>query len=171
MISQTPMLRIAVTGPESTGKSTIAAQLAEYYGTSWVEEQARSYIDKLDRSYRKSDLVKIAHLQIEEQRRQSSNAKRLLFCDTEMLVIKIWYEHFYGKLDLALKKAWEQQHFDLYLLMDIDLPWEYDLQREHPEKREYFFNLFKEELEKRKTTALKRVDEKEKDDEQSVEPG
>ena len=107
-------------------------------------------MDNLDQPYSERDLINIVKLQLDAQKSQLSKANRLLLCDTEMLVIKIWYEHFYGSLDPALKEAVEHQHFDLYLLMDIDLPWEYDAQREHPDKREYFFGLFKDELDQRK---------------------
>lgn len=141
------ILRVAITGPESTGKSTLAKQLAEHYKTVWVPEFARTYIDQLSRSYTQKDLFEIAVGQINEEDGLANKANTLLFCDTELLVIKIWSDYKYGFVDPALLTQIKQRRYELYLLMDVDLEWEYDPQREHADKRVYFFNLFKNELE------------------------
>ncbi|MFK8006949.1 MAG: AAA family ATPase [Saprospiraceae bacterium] len=52
--------KIILTGPESTGKSTLARQLAQVYNTVWVPEFARTYLEGLNRPYRGDDLLKIA---------------------------------------------------------------------------------------------------------------
>ncbi|RLD81558.1 MAG: ATPase, partial [Bacteroidetes bacterium] len=56
--------RIIITGPESTGKSTLSKQLANYYQTIYLPEYARTYIENLNRHYNYNDLVKIAKMQI-----------------------------------------------------------------------------------------------------------
>lgn len=140
------VIKIAITGPESTGKSTLAAQLAKYFNTRCVPEYARQYIDKLDRPYRYEDLKEIAKGQLLSEKKLETEVDRLLFCDTELTVIKIWSEHKYQKVDQFISKGISLQHYDLYLLMDVDLPWTYDPQREHPDKRKYFFNWFEREL-------------------------
>lgn len=139
-------LKIAITGPESTGKSFIAQGLAANYNTHWVPEFAREYIDKLDRPYTESDLVSICKGQIAIEKNYSSRTNRFLFCDTEMLVIKIWSMHRFGRVHPSILAACNDQHYDLYLLMDIDLPWQYDPLREHPDKRKFFFDWYKREL-------------------------
>lgn len=140
------LIRIAITGPESTGKSTLSKQLAHHYDTVWAREFARTYIDKLDRPYDKNDLLEITKGQLNEEDTMAKKANQLLFCDTELLVIKIWSEHKYGRVDSYIISEIEKRHYDLYLLTYIDLPWRQDDQREHPEKRDYFFDWYKREL-------------------------
>jgi NadR type nicotinamide-nucleotide adenylyltransferase len=138
--------RIAVTGPESTGKSRLAGQLAEYFHTSWIPEYAREYIDGLDRPYDETDILEIARGQMEREERQASASKGLLFCDTELIVTKIWSEVKYGRCHPWILEQIEKHPYDLYLLCYIDIPWEADPQREHPHMRERLFTLYYEEL-------------------------
>jgi NadR type nicotinamide-nucleotide adenylyltransferase len=140
------IFKIAITGPESTGKSMLAEQLAEHYHTVWVPEYAREYINKLDRPYNQEDILEIAKGQIRSETSICRQASELLICDTELIVTKIWSEVKYGKCDPWILKRITENHYDLFLLCDIDLPWEDDPQREDPDRREYLFNLYKEEL-------------------------
>ncbi|PVY43842.1 AAA family ATPase [Pontibacter virosus] len=141
------MLKVAITGPESTGKSTLSQQLAVHYNTVWVPEYARTYIETLDRPYTLQDLEQIARGQLALEAQMESQAERLLFSDTDLLVIKIWSEHAFGECpDWVLQKL-KQQDYNLYLLMGVDLPWEPDPQREHPHLRQYFYDWYKRELE------------------------
>ena len=142
------MKRIAITGPESTGKSTVARQLAAHFNMLWVPEFARDYIAGLNRDYTIHDLEKIARGQLEWQQKAEAQNPEILFTDTELLVIKIWAENAFGTCPKWISEALLNQRFDLYLLMDIDLPWEPDPQREHPHLRAYFFNLYQAELER-----------------------
>jgi NadR type nicotinamide-nucleotide adenylyltransferase len=141
------ILKVAITGPESTGKSTLSDQLADHYHTVSTVEYARSYLHQLNRPYERHDLLKIAKGQIEEENSKLLHANRMLFCDTDLVVIKIWSMYKYGVLDPFIEAELGKQHYDIYLLTDIDLPWYPDVQREHPDKREYFFKLFRSELE------------------------
>lgn len=138
--------RIAITGPESSGKSTLARNLAEYYKTEWVPEFARKYIDQLNRPYNEHDLTEIAKGQISREEEIASKANKYLFCDTELTVIKIWSEYKYGNIDPYILSEFNNRLYDLNLLMDIDLPWKYDKQREHPENQKFFFDWFVREL-------------------------
>jgi NadR type nicotinamide-nucleotide adenylyltransferase len=145
----TKILKIAITGPESTGKSRLAMELAEYYKTVFVPEFAREYIDHLDRPYTQEDILKIAKGQIRDEKRWIKQANRLLFCDTELIVTKIWSEVKYRNCDPWILKKIEENKYDLFLLCDIDLPWEEDPQREHPHMREKLFMLYHNELTRR----------------------
>ena len=147
-----PVYKIAITGPESTGKSTLARRLAQHYKTVWVEEFARHYLDTLGRPYNESDLIKIALGQIEAERIMYDEANRILFCDTELLVVKIWSEYKYQRADKEILKLYQEVNYHHYLLMDIDLPWVFDPLREHPDRRAYFFDLFMSELEQKKAS-------------------
>ena len=142
--------KIAVTGPESTGKSMISEKLAKHYHTVWVPEYAREYIAALDRPYKLEDIEQIAKGQLEREKAIKEKAQGFLFCDTELLVTKIWAEYKYGQCPEWIGENYRKQHYDLYLLMDIDLRWKPDPQREHPEKRSFFMDWFKKELEKEK---------------------
>lgn len=141
--------KIAVTGPESTGKTLLSQQLSKHYNGIWVPEYARKYINTLNRSYNEHDLEIIAKGQMNAYNEKLLKAKSYLFSDTELIVIKIWFENAYKYCPQWILDAIDKQEYNLYLLCDIDLPWTYDAQREHPHLREYFFNLYKQELESR----------------------
>ena len=59
---------IVITGPESTGKTTLTDQLAAHFKTNWLPEFARIYIDGLNRPYEEEDLVEIAKGQVEREK-------------------------------------------------------------------------------------------------------
>ncbi len=145
----TNIIKIAITGPESTGKSRLALELAEHYKTVYVPEFAREYIDHLNRPYTQEDILKIAKGQISEEERWIKRADHMLFCDTELIVTKIWSEVKYGNCDPWILQKIEENKYDLFLLCNIDLPWEADPQREHPHMREKLFTLYHNELTKR----------------------
>ncbi|WP_018476924.1 AAA family ATPase [Pontibacter roseus] len=141
------MLKVAITGPESTGKSTLSEQLAAHYDTVWVPEYARTYIEELGRPYTLQDLEAIAKGQLALEQRIAQQANRVLFADTDLLVIKIWSEHAFGQCPDWILLQLKRQDYNLYLLMGVDLPWEPDPQREHPHLRQYFYDWYKRELE------------------------
>ncbi|TVQ93997.1 MAG: ATPase [Bacteroidetes bacterium] len=141
------MKRVAITGPESTGKSNLARELALHYNTEFVAEFARQYIDNLDRAYNQEDILLIAQNQLISEEKMTQRANTYLFCDTELIVTKIWSLHKYNFCHPWILEQIEKHVYDLYLLCDVDLPWEYDKQREHPHMREFFFNWYKKELE------------------------
>jgi len=143
------ILKIAVTGPESTGKSMLAEELAVHYNTVFVPEYAREYIDRLGRPYNREDILEIAKGQITEEDRCFQRATRMLFCDTELIVTKIWSDVKYGMCDPWILQKIEENKYDLFLLCNIDLPWEDDPQREHPHMREKLFSLYHDELTER----------------------
>jgi len=138
--------KIIITGPESTGKSQLANELTKHFEGECVAEFARTYLNTLHRPYNEMDLDVIAQGQIHAISEAENTKKKYLFIDTDLLVIKIWYEHAFKKCPLWLYEAIEKQHGDLYLLPYIDLPWTYDEQREHPHLRAYFFDLYEMEL-------------------------
>jgi NadR type nicotinamide-nucleotide adenylyltransferase len=142
------LIKIAVTGPESTGKSMLARQLAAHYHTLWVPEYARHYLQQLGRNYVFDDILHIAQQQQKSQQAFEELSSGLLFSDTELLVTKIWCEVKYDRCHEWINENLQQQNFDLYLLTDIDLPWEYDALREHPHQREMLFELYRKALEK-----------------------
>ncbi len=138
--------RVAIVGPECTGKTALSHALAMHYHTEWVPEFARTYIDQLDRPYQQADLLTIACGQLESEERLTTTANRVLICDTTLLVIKVWSEFRFRLCDPEILRMLKAQHYDQYFLTDIDVPWEEDPQREHPDKREFFLDLYRDEL-------------------------
>jgi NadR type nicotinamide-nucleotide adenylyltransferase len=138
--------RIAIVGPECTGKTQLSIQLAQHYKTMWVPEYARHYIDRLDRPYVQEDLLKIARAQLFTEDELALEASNLLICDTNLVVIKIWSEFNYGTCDPEILRLLNNRTYHLHLLTNIDVPWENDPQREHPQKRDLLYSLYKKEL-------------------------
>jgi NadR type nicotinamide-nucleotide adenylyltransferase len=139
------MKKIAITGPESTGKSAITELLAKFFYCPMLPEYARAYLEKLDRAYNFDDITEIAKAQAQMEDK-INNAAPFLFCDTDMLVCKIWQEYKYGTCDPWLENAFQTRHYDLFLLCNIDLAWEYDHLREHPDNRKELFDLYETAL-------------------------
>lgn len=136
--------RILILGPESTGKSTLAADLANHFGEPWVLEFAREYLEKIDRPYEFEDLLEIGKGQLKLEDQMAEKAKKLLFCDTDLRVIHIWSEHRFGKTHSWVLDEIARRTYNLILLTDTDLPWTPDPLREYPEleMRQYFFKKY-----------------------------
>jgi nicotinamide riboside kinase len=124
----------------------LAEQLATHYQAVWVPEYAREYLELLGRPYEEKDILLIAQGQLSAEASQLKQAGTFLFCDTELLVTKIWSEVKYGRCHPWIIATIEHHPYALYLLCDIDLPWEYDPLREHPDDRQYLFDLYHHEL-------------------------
>ncbi len=141
--------RIAITGPESTGKSWLAAGLAARYREFRVTEQARDYLNQLGRSYDFNDILEIGRLQYREEERLAALAGEWLFCDTDFLVLRIWSLVKYGRSHPWIDTMVAQHTYHHYLLCKPDLPWEDDPLREHPHLREQLFGMYLHELDER----------------------
>jgi NadR type nicotinamide-nucleotide adenylyltransferase len=138
--------RISIIGPECTGKSELASFLASYYNTVWVPEFARIYLNKLKRPYEQADLTRIARWQLLTEDELALTANKILICDTDLYVIKVWSEYKYKSCDSFILEQIKKRTYALHILTYIDIPWEEDPQREHPNQREELFNIYKEEL-------------------------
>jgi len=136
------MPKIIVTGPESSGKSTLCKALSIHFKIPFTKEYAREYLNDLDREYKQYDLLKIAKRQL-----QSEQITQLL--DTDLITIKIWSKYKYGNCDKWILDQIERQKSEnrFYLLCKPDIPWKADDQRESPHEREKLFEIYKKELE------------------------
>ncbi|WP_264552356.1 DUF4301 family protein [Flavobacterium sp. N2038] len=146
----TTIIKIALFGPESTGKTTLATQLADYYETEWVPEFARDYLqEKWEENQHicvADDMMPIAYGQVALENKKLAAAKKYLFCDTNLMVTKVFSEMYYGFCDPHLNEAALKHEYDLFFLTDIDVPWEKDDLRDTPEGRETVFSVFKQTL-------------------------
>ncbi|KAA8477548.1 NadR type nicotinamide-nucleotide adenylyltransferase [Arcticibacter tournemirensis] len=138
--------KIAIVGPESTGKSTIAAQLAAHYNTVWVPEYAREYCSKLTEPCTWQDEINMFRGQLDLENQLLGSANKLLICDTTFITVKIWSDYMFGKAPEEVLYKLPRHPYDFYLLMDIDLPWMDDPLRDFPHLREYFMDVWHKEL-------------------------
>lgn len=134
------MKKILITGPESSGKSELAAALAAHFGAAWVREYARAYLSALGRPYTEADLLGILRGQLRAERESENRAcgsrqseAAYLFCDTGPEVIYIWSEVKYGRVAPAILRALHEHTYDRILLCYPDLGWAYDPLREAPD--------------------------------------
>lgn len=159
------MVKIAIVGPESSGKSELASSLALHFDCGYIEEVAREHLKYLDRPYVESDLLDIAldqrrSLELENERikeifsttdptgnsHANSNTHRLTLCDTDMITIRIWSQEKFGRVDPVIEHLVRTVHYDHWLLCRPDIPWEADPLRENPHDRDRLFDIYEETL-------------------------
>ncbi len=154
-MEQKPLIKVAVIGPESTGKSTLCELLAQHYNTQWCPEFAREYLLTHGTDYSFDDLLYIAkgqlamedeYVQSTVNSPQSTANSPLLFIDTEMCVMKVWCEFVFGKCHKWILEQIIEREYDLYLLCNTDLPWVKDELREYPdlETRDKLYHIYKD---------------------------
>ena len=145
------MIKVVVLGPESTGKSSLCAQLADHYKTGWVKEYAREYLLTNGTEYNYENLLEIAQgqlalehaaVKLAEDRLLSNSDEtiatstpEIVLIDTDMNVLKVWCEFVFEKCHPWILNQIVANSYDLYLLCDIDLPWVKDELREYPDLR------------------------------------
>lgn len=140
------MIKIAVVGPESTGKSTMSAFLAEHYNTAWVPEYARGYCEKLTAPPTWQDEINMFYGQLALEDEILPQANKLLICDTTFITVKVWSDYTFGNSPQVVLDELQKHTYDLYLLLNIDLPWEEDPLRDFPHMREHFMAVWYKEL-------------------------
>ena len=163
-MEQKPLIKVAVIGPESTGKSTLCELLALHYHTQWCPEFAREYLLTHGMNYTYDDLLFIAkgQLAMEDEYEQSTvnspqstvnagsqlaaRSSQLLFIDTDMYVMKVWCEFVFGNCHNWILEQIVKRKYDLYLLCNTDLPWVKDELREYPDlkTRDKLYYIYKD---------------------------
>ncbi len=150
---------ICVTGPESTGKTTLAGRLAELANTDWVPEASRIYAERKGAELLESDVEPIAreHISLFDSAsvRERVAGAKLIVLDTDLLSTVIYSRHYYGHVPAWIERAERARRADLYLLCDIDVPWVADGIRDRPAKREEMFGVFHEALLRRRTPFVR----------------
>lgn len=148
-------LKICLSGPESSGKSTLSRKLSEHYGAPLVTEYFREYLQNLwdteQKICRPKDLLSIAAGQMKLENKATQQAPKIIICDTDLLTTKVYSEAYYkGWCPDVLHRYALKNTYDLYLLTYIDTPWEADDLRDKPEQREEMFLYFKTALDQYK---------------------
>jgi len=134
-------VKIVFTGPECSGKTTLAELVSHKYNFQYVAEKAREYLDSNMNMYNEDSLMEIARLQMDAEKVAEQNGEYLC-CDTDLLTIIIWQNEKFGYYDQSIMDSWNTSFVDAYFLCSPDFPWVYDPQRENPFDRDRLFNIY-----------------------------
>ena len=145
--------RVTVTGPESTGKTTLAQRLAESLGTEWVPEASRFYAERVARELTSSDIEPIARAHMARAdaavERVRAREGKVLVLDTDLVSTIVYARHYYALSSEWLEREERARRADLSLLCDVDVPWISDGIRNRPTNRDAMFAQFRDALERR----------------------
>ena len=152
-------IKVVLFGPESTGKTTLSKELADYFGVHWVAEYAREYLqnkwDSEQKTCELSDLLPIAIGQMQLENTAAAKTNELLFCDTNLLETKVYSEVYYnGYCDPVINYYANENCYNLYFLCDIDIPWVADDLRDKPNERIKMFSAFENALQKQELSYV-----------------
>ncbi len=139
--------RVVVFGPESTGKTTLCQQLAEHFGTVWVPEYIRGYLDRKGAPCEPADIPLIARGQMATEDELARQAKGVLFCDTDLTMTVVYARLYYGACPEWIEQIAAARRYDLHLLTGVDVPWVHDPQRDMPHRRQEIFERCRAALE------------------------
>ena len=129
-MSKTPKI-VVITGAESTGKSTITEFLAHHFNVPYIPEIAREFVENLNRKYNFRDVEDIAKKQVEQLNVLKNSNHTFIFVDTWLIITKIWFEVVFDKVPSWLESEIQNTRIDLFLVCDVDLPWQPDPIREN----------------------------------------
>ncbi|MEW6280236.1 MAG: AAA family ATPase [Candidatus Eremiobacterota bacterium] len=150
--------RVAIVGPESCGKTTLARDLARRFETLWVPEFARGFLDGLARGEeicRPEDIPRIAQGQRASEEAMARHCNRLLFCDTDLTTTALWSRYFFGDCPADVERAARECKYWLTLLCAPDVPWVEDPQRVGQSCRQPFLEALRDRLAGRRVVELR----------------
>jgi len=138
--------KVLLVGGESTGKSTLTINLANYYNTNYVDEAGRELSEKsgTDRMMLQEDFTEILLQQKLNQMRAAEHSNKVLFIDTDALVTRFYLGFLEGgdaSKNIQLADAVDSlTEYDLILFMEPDVPFVQDGDRSeiiHADRRKY----------------------------------
>jgi NadR type nicotinamide-nucleotide adenylyltransferase len=135
-------LRICLTGAESTGKTELAKELAGHFSAPWVPEYSREYATMVNRELSYIDVTPIARGQVQLEDRIVATARDLVILDTDLLSTVVYSRHHFGACPEVVEWMARNRLADLYLLLDIDVPWLPDPVRDSGERRDILHDDF-----------------------------
>lgn len=152
--TQSDIARIVFYGPESTGKTTLAKNMAEHFNTQWVPEFARGLLqekfENTGKACEVSDIKPIVEGQLKTENELIKKASRYLFCDTDPLETYVYAKVYFPDTDFTwLDNLNDNLNYNHYFLTYIDTPWEADDLRDRPDERQEMFEEFLNELKRR----------------------
>jgi NadR type nicotinamide-nucleotide adenylyltransferase len=147
--STSRVLKVCLIGADSTGKTTLAENLARHYGTVWVPECARDFIESRGGQFSFDDMIKIVECQLTAEAQGTREAKRLIFCDGSALANCVWSDRYFGRRHPRVVELANTSQYDLFLYSRVDVPCETDPLRNSLEWREWLDRGFQKELQHR----------------------
>ena len=138
----TSVKRVVLTGSESTGKTELARRLADHYGVAVVPEFVRQYAEKKHAPIEFSDHGAIAQGQMALEDAAIERGGTLIVQDTDLLSTAVYCDHYYHRVPPWIVEEARRRRPDLYLLLDIDVPWVPDPVRDRGDRREEMHELF-----------------------------
>lgn len=141
--------KILIIGAECTGKSTLSQALAKNFNTQYVPEYMRTYLDNKPADYvcQYDDLTPIAQGQMMEENRLLSSANRYLFCDTSLILLKVYSEFYFNQCPIFILENIPKLSYDKILLTDnIGIQWVADGQRDLPNGHDMIYEKIVENL-------------------------
>ena len=151
------MTRVVIVGAESTGKTTLAMALAEYYQTTWVPEFGRLYTEARRPRGELWHSDEFTFIAVEQARMEDALARianRVLICDTDPFATAIWHERYLGTPSADVQAVAASRSYDLYILTDVDTPFVPDDIRDGESIREWMHKRFADELARMGTPVL-----------------
>lgn len=141
--------RVVLSGPESTGKTVLSQMLAAHFNTNFVEEYGRTYCEEIKSDLDPIDFGHIAGGQIIMEDEAAKNSNKILFCDTDLIITQVWAEIYFNHCPQWIVEASHQRKYDLFILLDVDVPWVDDGTRAFEKQRQWMWNRLREEFESR----------------------
>ncbi len=144
--SLSDVIRVVLTGSESTGKSVLARELADHYDAELSPEFLRDYAIGKGSALDFTDTEPTARGQIaleDEHATRSTRATKLLVQDVDLLSTVVYAHHYFGRCPEWIEQAARDRRPDLYLLLEIDVPWVPDDVRDRETRREEMQQLFR----------------------------
>lgn len=140
------MKTFVFTGPESTGKSWLSGLLAGHYHTTWLPEYLREYYNQ-NNGITKEGMAIVAQRQVEQEKELMQLDYPFVFFDTNIITLKIYHQYYYNESPAWFADLYDENLYSHYFLLNTDVPWVNDVQRDSPEAREELFHCFKQVLE------------------------
>jgi len=141
------VIKVVLTGSESTGKTELAHRLGDHFGAPVAEEYVRDYAAERGGTLGFEDHGPIARGQIAAEDGAVAAAKDLVVLDTDLVSTVVYCEHYFGHCPAWIEKEARARAGDLYLLLKPDIPWIADGVRDRGHRREEMHDLFKAKLE------------------------
>ncbi|MGK7389359.1 MAG: AAA family ATPase [Candidatus Cyclobacteriaceae bacterium M2_1C_046] len=140
-------IKIAVTGPEGSGKSILATALARFFNCPLLEDSCEYYFNRNNHDKITPEILfNLAQIKIQKEKELLNNQPPCIVSDGELRMLKIWAEFKFNSCPVNLKKLIDQQHYDLYVLTKPETNPQYPFKREDKTLRTYFLNAYKKEL-------------------------